>query len=476
VTSTKNGEARAAGWYGPLVGNRAQPAAMLLAGLILILLPEAIKFDGRPRADWEQFLGRFHPMAVHLPIGMLVLLPVLEIAGARRPALREAAEWVLGLACITALGSLVLGYLLAYGSGEAGSTLVRHLWGGTILSVGLMGCVLVRPQWMNGASKLYPAMLSIVMLALIWTAHQGAAITHGENYLTTYMPPGLRALLRVGPANGRGANAGTFYAEAIHPIFEANCIACHGASKSQGGLRLDSYEELMKGGRDGPVIIAHDTTHSVLLQRISLPRDNAKAMPAEGRPSLKPEEIAILRAWVEAGASPSAGNGAASRLSIRAESDEAPAKKVGDYSALTDELTQMKAAQGPKLLAVSSKPSDGLILITADAPDSFDDAALARLGRFAPYIVEVELARTAVTDKSFETLATFTNLRNIDLAGTRVTGAGIDKLSRLAQLSSLNLSDTRLSPAALPALRALKGLRHLYTFDTPAEPASSGGS
>ena len=43
-------------------------------------------------------------MAVHLPIGMLVLLPILEIAGARKPALREAAEWVLGLACVTALG------------------------------------------------------------------------------------------------------------------------------------------------------------------------------------------------------------------------------------------------------------------------------------------------------------------------------------------------------------------------------------
>ena len=57
----------------------------------LALLPSVVKLDGRPHADWQQFLGRFHPLAVHLPIGLLVLLPLLEIVGKFRPALREAA-------------------------------------------------------------------------------------------------------------------------------------------------------------------------------------------------------------------------------------------------------------------------------------------------------------------------------------------------------------------------------------------------
>ena len=43
----------------------------------LLLLPFIFKFDGKPHADWQQFLGRFHPLAVHLPIGLLVLLPIL---------------------------------------------------------------------------------------------------------------------------------------------------------------------------------------------------------------------------------------------------------------------------------------------------------------------------------------------------------------------------------------------------------------
>ncbi len=70
----------------------------LLFSLSLAALPWLVKLDGKPHADWQQFLGRFHPLVVHLPIGFLLLVPLLEIGGAFRPALREAAGFVLGLA------------------------------------------------------------------------------------------------------------------------------------------------------------------------------------------------------------------------------------------------------------------------------------------------------------------------------------------------------------------------------------------
>ena len=65
-------------------------SAVTLSAL-LVLLPWFVKLDGKPHADWQQFLGRFHPVVVHLPIGLLVLIPLMEIAGTFRPALREAA-------------------------------------------------------------------------------------------------------------------------------------------------------------------------------------------------------------------------------------------------------------------------------------------------------------------------------------------------------------------------------------------------
>ena len=91
--------------------------------------------------------------------------------------------------------------------------------------------------------------------------------------------------------------------------------------------------------------------------------------------------------------------------------------------------------------------------------------------QFAPYIVEVELGRTSVTDACFATLAKFTHLRAIHLEGTAVTGAGLAKLTQLPQLRYLNLSGTQVTQAAVAPLSSMKNLRHLYLYNTPAQPA-----
>jgi hypothetical protein len=127
-------------------------------------------------------------------------------------------------------------------------------------------------------------------------------------------------------------------------------------------------------------------------------------------------------------------------------------------------------------VAVSATPSDGLILRTIDVAAKFDDAQLARFERFAPFIVEAELGRTAVSDNCFDTLSKFTNLRALHLEGSAVTGRTLGKLSSLSQLSYLNLSGTKVTSAALAPLKGMPNLRHLYLFDTPAEPASATNS
>jgi mono/diheme cytochrome c family protein len=342
------------------------------------------------------------------------------------------------------------------------------MWGGIVLCIGLMFCWLARPSWQMGTLlRLYPLTLSSVMLALLWTAHQGGSLTHGSNYLTRYMPAPLKRWAALNSVNA--AYPDSFYAKRIHPILDANCVACHGASKTEGGLRVDSYELMMKGGKDGPVISPRSAEKSILLQRVTLPADNQHFMPSEGRPPLKPDEIASMRAWIQEGASPSAGTVAG--ITIPEPPKELPPQPVGDYSKWMDEIRRMQQAQGAKLLPVSSKPSDGLILNTVDVASSFDDTQLAQLEKFGPYIVEANLARTAVTDASFGTLSKFPHLRAIHLEGTVVTGNGLARLAVLSQLAYLNLSDTKVTAAALAALKAMPNLRHVYLFNTPAQPA-----
>jgi uncharacterized membrane protein len=440
--------------------------AALAFSAALILLPWVVRLDGKPHADWQQFLGRFHPLAVHLPIGLLVLLPLLEIVGRFRPALREAAGFVLGLSFASCLFALVLGVLLAYGSGSAGAGVTRHESGGIALTIGVLLCLLARPWWSSGnVAYVYPVLLTITLAALAWTAHQGGSLTHGGNYLTQYMPASLKQWTTFGTT----PPATSFYAKRINPILDANCVGCHGAAKVQGGLRLDSYESLMKGGQDGPAIVASKPDKSLLLVRVTLPPSHKQFMPAEGKPPLKAEQIAWIKAWIEQGASPTAVTLAG--VSIRDERPQLPLQPVGDYSALAPEIRQMAQGQGAKLIPVSAKPEDGLVLYTVDASASFGDAQLAQFQKYAPYIVEAELGRTAVTDASFDTLKQFAHLRALHLEETQVTGNGLAKLAPLTQLTYLNLSGTKVTASAVAPLSSMKNLRQVYLYNTPAQPA-----
>ena len=440
-------------------------AALALSALLL-LLPALVRLDGQPHADWQQFLGRFHPLAVHLPIGLLVLVPLLEITGAFRPALREAAGFVLALGLTASLLAVALGFLLAYGGGDAGPGVSRHLWGGIALTIGSILCLLARSFPPEGAKGVYPATLACTLLALVWTAHQGGSLTHGSSYLTQYMPAALKRFAWPGSAT---PSANSFYAQRVDPILDSNCVACHGEGKMKGGLRLDSYAALMKGGQDGLVIVAGQPDKSLLLQRITLPAGHKQFMPAEGKPPLKQEEVALIKAWIQQGASSTAN--AVAGFSIREDRAEPPPQPVGDYSAFSAEIRRMDGAQGAKLRPVSSKPEDGLILFTVDVAPSFGDAQLAQFQKFAPYIVEAELGRTAVTDASFDTLRQFTHLRALHLEETRVTGSGLDKLTPLSQLTYLNLSGTAVTESAVAPLRLMNNLRRLYLYNTPAQPA-----
>jgi mono/diheme cytochrome c family protein len=449
------------------------PIASILAIETLLILPQVFKLDGKPHADWQQFLGRFHVLAVHLPIALILLVPLLEIGGRFRPALREAALLVLSLSVFACLGSLVLGYLLAYGSGTTGVGVTHHMWGGIWLTIGVLLCCLIRPWWVSGKLPFsYPAMLVCVLLLMAWTAHQGGSLTHGRNYLTEYMPAPLKKWRGLGLVQAKSQLIpNSFYAKHIDPIFDANCVVCHGETKVKGGLRLDSYNLLMAGGRDGAVILPGHPDNSILLRRITLPHGDKKLMPAEGKPPLKAEEIAWIKAWIAQGASPSAPSLVGVTVSETYKETALP--QVGDYSGLMPQIEQIDNTKGVRLVPVSRKLGDGLILNTVNVEAKFDDAQLAQFEKFGPYIVEIDLGRTSVTDACFETLQKFPHLRILNLEDTKITGQGLAKLASLSQLQYVNLSGTRVTTAAIAPLASMSNLRHLYFFNTPAQPAST---
>jgi mono/diheme cytochrome c family protein len=86
------------------------------------------------------------------------------------------------------------------------------------------------------------------------------------------------------------------FAADVLPVFESRCLQCHGPSRVEGGLRLDSYANLMTGGDEGPSVVPGDATASLLVSLVE-----SGEMPRRG-PRLTTVEIQTIRDWIDAGA------------------------------------------------------------------------------------------------------------------------------------------------------------------------------
>jgi hypothetical protein len=86
----------------------------------------------------------------------------------------------------------------------------------------------------------------------------------------------------------------------VEPIFAAKCYACHGPSNQTSGLRLDDGAAALAGGYGGKVIQPGKASESKLYHRVTGAK-GLLAMPM-GSKGLKPEEAAIVKAWIDQGA------------------------------------------------------------------------------------------------------------------------------------------------------------------------------
>ncbi len=439
--------------------------AAVVAVLILFVLVKFLPPNGQQHADLAQFLGTFHLLVIHFPIALLLLALLFEVItlGGRRPALRESSEFVMALAALAVIASAGLGWLLAWSGGYEGQLVRNHMWGGVSLAALSLACCWSF-TWDRRSSLI--ALLATVGL-MTWTSHQGGKLTHGSTYMTDRMPAPMRSLLRVSAGSvDIGVDPASFYAIRVNPILADKCLSCHNADKHKGGLRLDSYQNAMRGGKDGKVIQPGDIHKSDLFRRITLPPDNKDFMPAEGKPALTPDETKILELWITAGAPVQLDEKSLPGLPRR-HAAEAPQPKVADYRPQLKTIAALEAKLNIRLVPRSQDPTDGLILRTINSPGTCTDDTLAQLGPVASLIVDAELARTKVTDRGMPTLAkNFQNLRYLDLSYTAVTSAGTKEIAHLDKLQSLNLTGTKVSPDSVAELRSKPNLKKLYLFDT----------
>jgi hypothetical protein len=101
---------------------------------------------------------------------------------------------------------------------------------------------------------------------------------------------------------------GVTYAADIQPIFSKSCYPCHGPKtpKPKGKLRVDTLEQVLKGGEDGLAVVPNDIAKSPLLANVAHLGDSDDFMPPpKNKAQIQPlskEQVGLIRAWIEQGA------------------------------------------------------------------------------------------------------------------------------------------------------------------------------
>ncbi|MGB7749534.1 MAG: c-type cytochrome domain-containing protein [Verrucomicrobiia bacterium] len=116
--------------------------------------------------------------------------------------------------------------------------------------------------------------------------------------------PAADATGQIPPASTK---QGVTYATDIKSIFDNSCIKCHSGDKPKARLKLDSLENALKGGKDGKVITPGDSANSFIVKCVAhVTADHDSWMPpAHNRANigpLTPEQIGLIRAWIDQGA------------------------------------------------------------------------------------------------------------------------------------------------------------------------------
>ncbi|SNZ01065.1 DUF1592 domain-containing protein [Flagellimonas pacifica] len=247
------------------------------------------------------FLGRFHPLILHLPIGALIALSLMEFINIRRPNLNldSACAILLWFSVLTIVPTVIVGFFLAYSGNYNDEALGRHQWLGWFTALICVWLLVLRQKKTsktgNKAGKLYRVFLFVNVVLLSVAGHYGGTLTHGSNYLTKYMPSGLKTFLGVTPYDGymainkQGDSTSIeaqYFAKEVKPIMDKYCFECHGPEKEKGGIRLDVLSWDMINGPDA------EGWHS------ALDMINSGEMPPEEEPQLKDDERRKIVEWM----------------------------------------------------------------------------------------------------------------------------------------------------------------------------------
>ncbi|MDW3195021.1 MAG: chitobiase/beta-hexosaminidase C-terminal domain-containing protein [Cytophagales bacterium] len=405
-------------------------------------------------------IARFHPLIVHMPIGILFFAFALEVV--KRLKKRTDMDFSIGIALFlgaaSSIAAVATGLMLADEGGYENAALNWHKWMGIVLAV---VSVLA---FLNHAKQYFQQyqfpVLALVSLLLVFTGHFGGNMTHGEDYLFSKPVDGTIIIPNIDEA--------LVFDQIIKPILDTKCNSCHNPSKAKGELVMTTTAGLLSGGKGGAIFDFEDHLNSSFLKRVDLPMEDDKHMPPKGKSQLTADEIALLQWWIS--------NEACIECRV-AEMEEReplddilqkfsqPVSKVAydDVDPLSEKEYQGFWEEGYAVQPVAEE--NPMVIVNLAFRDDIQEKGLKPIRSIAENVLELNLAGSDFTDDQSSQLSKFTYLKKLQLQNTAISEKTIGALSALQYLESLNLYGTAVTDEVIPMLKEMPGLKNLYVWN-----------
>lgn len=431
------------------------------------------------------FFGRFHPLLVHLPIGVLFLAFIFECLSLRRRhrKLRSAVQPALLWGGVFAVAAAISGFFLRQEGGYDESLADLHQNFGIATAVWCLAVYGIRrkmKRWIADPARRQQVKIllfvSLIVLLSV-TGHWGGSLTHGEDYLSAVVR--LQSLEPIDPAVKLQAisniDEAVLYHDVIEPILEARCYDCHSSRKQKGGLRLDKVELITRGGKNGPIIREGPADSSAIYSRLILPIEDEHHMPPGEKPQLSSSEIALIKYWVEERAQfekPIHQFASAEKITrILRSLQEAPRQSwIPTEPVAEAKEKDLRKIEGLGITPMPLAKESGYLMVSFTGVSDITDEQIQSLQAISEQLVWLNLAHTRVTDAQLADVAKLKRLRVLYLNYTPVSDEGLAQLAGLADLRWLSLVGTRITNRSFATIEKFDNLTDLFLYQTAVAP------
>ncbi len=420
-----------------------------------------------------EFIGRFHVLLVHLPIGFLLMGLFLQWLSSKEKfhISKEVIKVIILCGMIAAIASCITGYLLSLNGDYDESLIEWHMWMG--ISVAFISFLLYA-KIISARFDVSYKMLCVMLLLLIFiTGHLGGSLTHGSDYLTAALSDSTDSAVTV-KKNLPDIQEAAVYADVIQPMLQTRCYGCHGEKKQKNNLRLDSPGWILKGGKHGAVLDTNPE-ESKLLKRILLPADDDDHMPPKRKPQLNEKEIALIHWWIDAGADFNKKVKELKQpelikpylLALQSDHEEQKAIPIipeGAVEKADEKSLQPLMDKGVIIIPVSQ--NSNYLMANFVSAINVTDADIKLLLKVKKQLVWLKLNDTNVDDSALSFIGECTNLTLLQLNNTKITDKGLESIKKLNKLQLLSLVGTKVTATGVMQLQSVKGIQAIYLYQT----------